>query len=442
MNRSSGIGILIAVLFHMTAVSQEPLKSHISNFIEENMDQYEALYVDLHQTPELSFREFKTSDKMAGQLQNLGFEVTRNVGGNSLVGVLRNGDGPVVLLRTDMDALPIIEKTGLPYASRIVYENENGEKVGAMHACGHDIHMSVWVGTAQALLKFKDHWHGTLVMIAQQAEEQSGGANKMIESGIFHKFPVPDYALALHVDPELRSGTVGYSNGPSFAGVNSVDIRVFGSGGHGAYPHRTIDPVVIASRIVLDLQTIVSREISPLQPAVVTVGSIHGGTQHNIIPDEVDLQLTIRFYDDQVYGQIIDAIKRITSGIAASAGLPEDKYPQVAVTDQYTPPVINDKELTRQVISVMEKTLGPENVIEQDPLMAGEDFGKYGRTPEDIPIMMFMLGSVDPEKHEGHEKQGSPLPGLHSPMYAPDFRGAIKTGILVMSASVIDLMNP
>jgi len=430
---------LLAIHFYVSA--QVTFESRLNQFIERNMAHYESLYIDLHQTPELSFREFKTSDKMAGQLEKLGFEIARNVGGTSLVGVFRNGQGPTVLLRTDMDALPIIEKTGLPYASDIFYVNENGEKVGAMHACGHDIHMSVWVGTANALVEFKDHWKGTLVMIAQQAEEQSGGANAMIKAGLFKMFPVPDYALALHVDPELKVGTVGYCIGPAFAGVNSVDIHVFGEGGHGAYPHRTIDPVVLASRIVLDLQTIVSRELSPLQPAVVTVGSIHGGTQHNIIPDEVDMQLTIRFYDDLVYEEIIESIKRITSGIAAAAGLLEEKYPEVIISNQYTPPVINDRELTSQVVSVMEHALGRENVIEQEPLMAGEDFGKFGRTPEKIPIMMFMLGSVDAEKYKVHSEDGTPLPGLHSPLYAPDHFNAIKTGIRIMTESVVVLSN-
>ncbi len=326
-------------------MAQSELYLRIQNYISANMAQYEAMYFDLHQNPELSLKEFKTSDKMAAHLESLGFEVTRNVGGTSLVGVLENGNGPVVLLRTDMDALPIIEKTNLPFASTIMFDTDSGEKAGAMHACGHDAHMSIWAGAANALVAFKDQWKGTLVMIAQQAEEQSGGASRMIDAGLFRKFPLPDYALALHVDPELKAGTIGYCVGPAFAGVGSVDIKVFGAGGHGAYPHRTIDPVVLASRIVLDLQTIVSREISPLEPAVITVGSIHGGTRHNIIPDEVNLQLTLRFYNDLVYEHMLKAIKRITRGIAESAGLPRDKFPVVKTLDQFTPPVINDTRL-------------------------------------------------------------------------------------------------
>ena len=278
-------------------------------------------------------------------------------------------------------------------------------------------------------------------MIAQQAEEMSGGANAMIKEGLFEKFPTPDYALALHVDPELEAGEIGYCSGPAFAGVSSVDIQIYGEGGHGALPHKTIDPVVLASRTILDIQTIVSREISPLDPAVITVGSIHGGTKHNIIPDQVDLQLTLRFYKDTIYEQMLKSLNRITAGIAESAGLPEEKYPKIIVSNEYTPPVINDPQLTSMVTGYFKEAIGEENVVITDPLMAGEDFGKYGRTNENIPIMMFMLGTVSHEKKIDQTNNGTSLPSLHSPYFAPDYIKTIETGILGMSSSLIKLFN-
>ncbi|MDX2442812.1 MAG: amidohydrolase [Bacteroidales bacterium] len=423
--------------FSQVNVSNEDIKQ----FVSSQLNDLEKLYIDLHQNPELSFHEFETSKKMGSILEHLGFEVTRNFGGNSLVGVLSNGDGPVIMIRTDMDALPIAEKTNLAYASNITFQTEKGKKIGVMHACGHDIHMSVWAGTASVLTKFKKSWSGTLIMIAQQAEEMSGGANAMINEGLFEKFPTPDYALALHVDPELEAGEIGYCSGPAFAGVSSVDIQIYGEGGHGALPHKTIDPVVLASRTILDIQTIVSREISPLDPAVITVGSIHGGTKHNIIPDQVDLQLTLRFYKDTIYEQMLKSLNRITAGIAESAGLPEEKYPKVIVSNEYTPPVINDPQLTSMVTGYFKEAIGEENVVATDPLMAGEDFGKYGRTDENIPIMMFMLGTVSHENKIDQAKNGTSLPSLHSPYFAPDYIKSIDTGILGMSSSMIKLFN-
>ncbi len=411
----------------------------ISQQISLRMDHYRSLYKQLHQHPELSFQEFATSDRMAEELGKLNFTITRNFGGNSVVGVFKNGNGPVVMLRTDMDALPIEEKTGLPYASRVRIKNEAGVEVPVMHACGHDIHMTVWVGTANTLVALKDHWKGTLIMIAQQAEEKSGGANAMIEEGLFRKFPVPDYALAFHVNPGLPSNAVGYCPEAAFAGVRSVDIAIFGEGGHGAYPHETIDPVVLASRTVVDLQTIVSREISPLQPAVVTVGSIHGGTQHNIIPDRVDLQLTLRFYTDAVYRQIIEGIERITRGVAISAGLPDNKFPEIKIADSFTPPVWNDPELTQFTTSSFIRILGEKNVVKVEPTMAGEDFGKYGQTDEQIPIFMFWVGAVNPEVYAEHIEKGIFLPPLHSPHFAPDYENSIRTGIKAMTFATIDL---
>jgi len=401
----------------------------------------EAMYRDLHQNPELSLQEFRTAAKMAEALKGLDFEVTTGIGGNGVVGVYRNGPGPVVMLRTDMDALPVKENTGLSYASCVVVMDSHGTDTPVMHACGHDLHMTVWYGTLSTLVSLKNKWHGTIVAVAQPAEEVSGGSQQMIDDGLFKRFPVPDYALSYHVSPDLQAGTIGYLPGPIFAGVNSVDIKVFGVGGHGAMPHKTIDPVVLAARIILDYQTIVSREINPVAPAVVTVGSIHGGIKHNIIPQEVDLQLTIRFFSDDVRRQILSALKRIANGLAYSAGLNEDKMPAMTVSDDYTPPVSNDAELVAKAGDSMSRILGSGNVIRVDPSTVAEDFGRYGRTPEQVKIGMFWLGGVNPSKYSESREKDTMLPSLHSSSFSPDFRPAYLTGVTAMSKVMVDLFG-
>jgi len=395
----------------------------------------------LHSDPELSFQEFETAKKMASELEKAGFEVTMNVGGNNVVGMLKNGEGPVIMLRTDMDALPVQEKTGLDFASTKTVKTEDGSEIPVMHACGHDIHMSVWTGTIHTLAAFRDQWKGTLLVIAQQAEESSGGAGEAIEAGLFSRFPIPDYAFAYHINPELESGKIGLIGGPVFAGVKSAEIKVFGEGGHGAYPEKCIDPIVIASRIVMDLQTIVSREISPLKPAVVTVGSIHGGTRPNIIPDEVIMELTLRYYDDEVIEQVIAAIKRISNAASQMAGMPEDRFPEVNVSPVETPPVINDTELAGMVKEYASGIIGPDNIKEVSPAMVAEDFSQYGRTPENVPICLIWLGSTDPDLMKQLKEQGrEPFP-LHSPYLNPDYQRTIETGIIVMTGNVLGLMN-
>jgi hippurate hydrolase len=358
-----------------------------------------------------------------------------------VVGVLKNGDGPVIMLRTDMDALPVKEKTGFEFASTKTAKNDEGEEVPVMHACGHDIHMSVWTGTIRTLVELKDQWNGTLLVIAQQAEEYSGGAGEAIKAGLFSKYPVPDYALAYHINPELESGKIGLVGGPVFAGVKTAEITVFGKGGHGAYPEKCIDPVVIASRIVLDLQTIVSREISPLEPVVVTVGSIHGGTRPNIIPDEVQLELTLRYYSDEAIEKVISAIKRISKSAAQMAGMPENQLPDVKVLPADTPPVLNDEKLAESINSFASEIIGSENIQQTSPAMVGEDFGKYGRTPENIPICLMWLGSTSSELMEELNASGEKPAPLHSPFLNPDYENTIETGIKVMAGNVIGLMN-
>jgi amidohydrolase len=422
------------------AACHAQLTDRIDEELEKNLSRHEQLYRHFHQYPELSFKEFRTSEKLSGELENLGFDVTRHIGGNGFVGLLRNGLGPVVMLRTDLDALPLQEKTGLSYASKVVMADAEGNEMPVMHACGHDMHMTVWLGTAKVLAIMREDWHGTLMMIAQQAEERSGGADAMIADGLFTRFPRPDCALAYHVSAELPAGTIGYHSGPFLAGVSSVDITVHGIGGHGALPHQAVDPVVLASRMVLAFQTIPSREINPLEPAVVTVGSIHGGTVHNIIPDEVRMQLTVRYYNDETYDRILSGLQRISKGIAASAGLPENLYPEVVPFGQ-TPPVINDDKLTGEAVASFRSVLGPEQIIEVEPVTAGEDFARYGRTREKVPIAMFWLGTVNGEKYAAFLDRGQDLPGLHNPGFYPDFEPTYRTGVRAMAKAVIDLFN-
>lgn len=394
----------------------------------------------LHENPELSFQEFNTSKRMAEELKAVGFDVTEKFGGNSVVGIFKNGEGPTVMLRTDMDALPVEEKTGFEFASSKIADL-NGDDVSVMHACGHDIHMSTWTGTVRSLVDLKNEWKGTLMVIAQQAEEYSGGAGQAIEAGLFTKFPTPDYALAYHINPELESGKIGLRGGPVFAGVKTVEITVYGVGGHGAYPQKCIDPIVIASRIVTDLQTIVSRELNPTEPAVVTVGSIHGGTRPNIIPDEVKMQLTLRYFSDETIAKVISAIERISEYAARTAGLPDDKMPKVFVDPAETPPVLNSAELSQQVAAFAQTVIDQKNIIETQPEMVGEDFGKYGLTPEKVPICLIWLGSTSPELMKQLAAEGKRPSPLHSPTLTPDYENTIRTGIEVMTANVIGLLK-
>jgi amidohydrolase len=414
----------------------------LQQYIEGAFPDLFTLYRDLHAHPELSFQEKNTSAKIAGRLKALGYAVTEQVGGYGVVGVLQNGPGPTVLIRTDLDALPIAEETGLPYASRAQGKADDGQPVPVMQACGHDLHMTVFTGVAQSLVEFKRHWQGTVVLMGQPAEERSGGAKAMLQAGLFSRFPQPDYCLALHANATLPAGKVGYTEGNIMANVDAVDITVKGVGGHGAVPHKAKDPVVLAAQLVLALQTIVSREISPFEPAVVTVGSIHGGSSFNVIPDEVKLQLTLRSYSDEVRNQTIASIRRICQGLAQSAGMPADRSPEVTVKDQFTPFTYNDIDLTRRLTTTFRKTLGAANVVETPPSMVGEDFAFLGRTPEKVPICMFWLGTVNPQKLAESQASGISLPGLHSSKFAPDPEPTIKTGILAMTTAVMDLFNP
>ena len=430
--------ILMAMTIQLHTFSQ--ITSKIKAEAKKQTEYSLELCKYLHQNPELSFQEFETSKRMAKELAEIGFEVRADFAGNSVVGVFKNGVGPTVFLRTDMDALPIEEKTGLPFASTKTCDL-NGDEVAVMHACGHDIHMSTWVGTLRTLVALKNEWKGNLLVIAQQAEEYSGGAGEAIDAGLFSKFIKPDYAMAYHLNPELDAGKIGLVGGPVFAGVKTVEMTVFGEGGHGAYPEKCIDPIVIASRIVLDLQTIVSREISPLEPVVVTVGSIHGGTRPNIIPDEVKLELTLRYYSDQAIEKVISAIKRISNAASIMAGMPENKLPLVNVLPVDTPPVLNNEELSKSIQKFAELSIGGQNIISTSPAMVGEDFGKYGRTKENIPLCLIWLGSTNPDEMKKLIAEGKKPSPLHSPTLNPDYSKTIETGINVMVGNVIGLLS-
>jgi amidohydrolase len=401
----------------------------------DNLDQLVTLYRHFHSHPELSMQEKETGERLADELEATGAKVTRNVGGYGVVAVVKNGPGKTLLIRTDLDALPVTERTDLVYASKVTVKGEGGLETGVMHACGHDIHITCLAGVARYLTANKDKWSGTVVFIGQPAEERGEGAKAMLDDGLFERFPRPDYALALHVDSILATGKVGYLAGYTLANVDSVDIIVRGKGGHGAFPHMTIDPIVEAARLILDLQTLVSREMKPTEPAVVTVASIHGGTKHNVIADSCHLQLTVRSFSDEVRQKLLDGIKRKAKASAASSGAPE---PTVEVTEG-TPAMYNDEKLVERVVPVLRKTLGDDKVVPSEPSMGGEDFSRYGLAG--VPIFMFRLGAVDQARLERFKQLKQLPPSLHSPLFYPDAEPALATGVTAMSAAALDLLR-
>lgn len=431
--------VLLALCVGLFARAGDPTSKTLDGFIASQLEELKAFYLERHQNPELSLFENETSKKLAAELRKLGFEVSENVGGYGVVGVLKNGNGPTVMYRTDMDALPMPEKTGLDYASRMKTQDADGNEVSTMHSCGHDMHMTVWLGTAKAMVEMKSQWKGTLVMIGQPAEEIGAGAKLMLEAGLFQKFPVPDFGIGLHCSPTIPTGQVGYGKGFTMANAESIDIKVFGQGAHGASPHMSVDPVVMASMLVMELQTIVSRSLNPLDNAVVTVGAIKGGTKHNIIPDEVTLQLTVRTFTDEVRLLVHKRIKEIARGVAVAAGLPEDKYPEVIIPQTFTPANFNNAALVDRLSASASRAIGEGNVVEADPQMVAEDFSRYGKTEHNIPTALFWLGTVPPERTEKVAKGEMAMPGLHSPFYYPAVDTSIITGVKVTSTSLMDL---
>ena len=420
------------------------------------------IYEHLHRNPELSFQEKNTSAVLAAEMKRLGFTVTTGlgdgwtkaraqkeygkiedgVGGYGVVAVMRNGPGPTLMIRADTDALPLVEKTGLPYASTVRDIAWSGEESGVMHACGHDIHMTAWVGTARELVARKSEWKGTLVMILQPAEEIGLGSMAMLEDGLYTRFPKPDHVIALHDNASLPAGTVGVGSGYVMANVDSVDLTITGVGGHGAYPQDTKDPIVTAARIVSTLQTLVSRELDPQDSGVVTVGAFNAGFKHNIIPDEVKMQLTVRSFADTTRDKLLKGIERIARAETMAAGLDPDKAVSIRVKDDYTPSLYNDPRLVERLTGVLKRTLGEANVVTAQPTMGGEDFARFHRTADKVPVMLFWLGAVSQEKYEASQKPGgAPLPSLHSSSFAPDPDPTIATGVKAMTAAALDLLK-
>lgn len=399
--------------------------------------QLDALYQDLHQSPELSRHEEKTAAKLAERLRGLGYEVTTKVGGNGVVGLLRNGKGPTVMLRTDLDALPVEEKTGLSYASTATAVNEAGVQVSVMHACGHDVHMTSWIGAATLLAQSKERWRGTVMMVGQPAEELVSGATAMLADGLFKRFPKPDFVVGIHDTNLNPAGQVAYTPGFALANSDAVEITVFGRGGHGAAPHQTVDPIVIAARIVVALQTIVAREVNPLDPAVITVGSFHGGTKANIIPDEVKLQITVRSYKDEVQKQLLAAIERIARAEAVAGRAPRE--PAITVSQDTAHATWNDPALTKRLAAALVRSFGEANVVENRPVMGAEDFSEYGRAG--VPSVQLLVGAVEPKRFAEAKAAGALTPGLHSSLFAPDREPTIRAGVATFTLSALELLG-
>jgi hippurate hydrolase len=434
LGRTCGLLLTVLLSIGWTAYAHEPATADGGDaWLDAHLEGFLSLYRDLHSHPELSFKEVETSRRIAKELRDAGAEVTPNVGKLGVVGVLKNGTGPTVLVRTDLDALPVTEETGLPFASRVTTRDDEGNTVGVMHACGHDMHMSALVGTARWLADHKDRWSGTVLLIGQPAEEKVGGAKVMLADGLYTRFPKPDYALALHVLEDLEAGKVAYCSGPAFASSTSVDLIVRGKGAHGAQPHKGVDPIVLSAALVMDLQTIVSREVRPIDPAVVTVGSIHGGTKHNIIPNDVHMQLTLRAFRDEVRDQLISGIERRAAALADAHRAPR---PTVTIAEG-TPPTINTPSLVNRIVPALERELGSSNVSAVEPTMGAEDFGLFGQGG--IPTFMFRLGTIPPARVAEAKAKGEILPSLHSSLFHPDAAPTLRTGIRAMTAAVVEL---
>ncbi len=395
-----------------------------------------SLYVDIHEHPELSGHEVQTSAKLAAKLRELGYNVTEHVGDTGIVAIMKNGPGPTIMLRTELDALPVEEKTGLPYASKVQEHNDAGVDVPVMHACGHDLHMAALIGTADIMAHSKNSWHGTLMLIGQPAEETIGGAQGMIKDGLFTRFPKPDAAVALHVANILPAGTVGVVPGVYDTNSDSVRITIYGKGGHGAAPQATIDPIVIAARTILSLQTIVSREIKPGEMAIVTVGYVHAGTKNNIIPDHAEMGLTIRTFKADVRKHVLDAITRITDAEAQAAGVPK---PPLIEHYEGTDAVYNDPALAEHLKGVLESALGKDNVSVNGPITPSEDFSYF--VEQGVPGFYFNLGGADPAKFAAAKESGTMLPSNHSPLFAPDVDPALHTAIVSEVAVLRNLLN-
>jgi hippurate hydrolase len=433
--------LAVSLATPLLAIAAPELRDVVRSKVEAEYPSLDIIYKDLHTHPELSFMEKRTAGILAKELRAVGFEVTENVGNTGVVAVLKNGAGPTLMVRADMDALPIKEQTGLPYASAVVMPDLTGKPQPAMHACGHDTHVTTLIGTARTMAALKNNWSGTLVLIGQPAEEIGGGARAMLQDGLYTKFPRPDNVIAFHVGGDAPAGQVATLEGPSYANVDSIDILVRGIGGHGARPHSTRDPVVLASEIVVALQTVVSRELKPGTPAVITVGSIHGGTKRNIIPAEVRLELTLRSYSDEVANHLLTSIKRIAENTARAAGVPDDLLPVITVEQTRTPFTYNDPALTHRLAGVFAQWFPAEQLASAEAGTYGEDFSEYGRTNPKVPISIFWVGGSDPKMLADAAAKGQLAPSNHSAFWAPLPEPSIKTAITAMSAAALDLLK-
>ena len=428
--------LLLIASLTVSAWAQAASQGLTSKEVEAVYPDAHALYVDLHENPELSSHETQTAAKLAARLRGLGYDVSEHIGGTGFVAILKNGTGPTVMLRTELDALPVEEKTGLPYASKVKTKDDAGHDVSVMHACGHDLHMAAILGTASVMVHSKDSWHGTLMLIGQPAEETIAGAKGMLDDGLLKRFPKPDVAMAMHVGNTLLAGQVGIVSGIYNTNADSLRITIYGKGGHGSAPHTAIDPIVIAARTILALQTIASREVKPGDMAVVTVGYIHAGTKNNIIPDQAELGLTVRTNKTGVRKRVLAAIERITKAEAEAAGAP--RAPSV---DHYegTDLVYNDPALARRLKTTLEAALGKNNVVMEEPITASEDFSYF--VEQGIPGFYFSLGGADPEKFAQAKAAGTMLPSNHSSLFTPDVDPALHTGIAAEVAVLRDLLK-
>ena len=432
----------LIALFAATALAAPAPAATLNESIRADMPQLMTLYRDLHANPELSMQEVRTSAKLAAEMRKLGFTVTEKVGKTGVVAVLKNGPGPTLLIRADMDALPVVEQTNLPFASKVRATARSGVETGVMHACGHDTHMTTFIGTARRLAAMKDQWAGTLVMILQPGEETSEGAKAMLEDGLFTRFPKPNVALAFHDAAALPAGVIGVTPGYALANVDSVDILVKGVGGHGAYPQSTKDPIVLGSRIVTTLQTLVSRENDPSQPAVVTVGSFLAGAKHNIISDEARLQLTVRSYTPEVRKLLLDGIRRIARGEAIAAGVPDDKMPVVTIREaEYTPATFNTEKISASTLALFQQHFGPQRALKTPAVMGGEDFSRYWLADKSIESLIFWVGGTPKPVWDAAGGNQQKLPSLHSPFWAPDAEAVISTATEAMTIAALDVLK-
>jgi hippurate hydrolase len=422
-------------------VSSPAAAAPLSDAIRADMPQLLSLYRDIHAHPELSMQEVRTPALLAPQMRKLGFDVTEHVGKSGIVAVMKNGPGPVLLIRADMDALPVKEQTGLPFASQVMGKLPDGTPTPVMHACGHDTHIATWLGTAKRLSAMKGQWSGTLVMILQPGEELVTGAQAMLDDGLFTRFPKPDYLLAFHDSASLPAGVIGVTRGYALANVDTINVDVKGVGGHGAYPQNTRDPIVLASRIVTSLQTLVSRENDPQQPAVVTVGSFHAGTKSNIIPDDARLALTVRSYTPETRKLLVDGIRRIVRGEAIAAGLPEDRMPTVEIEQPSADATFNTPELSDRLLRIFGQHFGANRVVETKPIMASEDFSRYWLADKSKQSVIFWVGGVPKQKWDAVGGDTLKLPALHSSLWAPDADAVISTATEAMTVAALDLLN-